>query len=203
MDRQKAWGQGVQRRASRAGRAAAGWEKTVLVRAPLQADPEHLRQIAAHRRIGCDAVEQRPDPEHQQRKSDKAFYVDHARSPVAVLSPASPLGGPLARLRRRFARPPHLALMETAARLGYLARGAVYLSVHHNVLDQMRAELPPEVLTQKARETIARLGYEGRPADSFYDFDYDSDFQNYVEKHDQPRPQWDQIVRSRPSARRC
>ena len=42
---------------------------------------------------------------------------------------APPLGGPLTRLRRRFGDRPHVALLETAARLGYLARGAVYLSV--------------------------------------------------------------------------
>src|SRR5437868_4577716 len=39
------------------------------------------------------------------------------------------LGAPLTRLRRRFGKHPWIALLETAARLGYLARGAVYLSV--------------------------------------------------------------------------
>ena len=77
--------------------------------------------------------------------------------------------------------------------------GAIYLSLQHNALDAMGAELSPEVLAQKARETIVRLGYEGRPADSFYDLNYDTDFVGYVEKHDKPYPQWDQIVHSRPS----
>lgn len=36
---------------------------------------------------------------------------------------------PLARLRRRFARAPWAALIEAAARFGYVARGAVYVSV--------------------------------------------------------------------------
>lgn len=39
------------------------------------------------------------------------------------------LGAPLARLKRRFGDRPVIALLETAARAGYLARGAVYLSV--------------------------------------------------------------------------
>ncbi len=39
------------------------------------------------------------------------------------------LGAPLDRLRRRFGAHPWIALLEAAARLGYLARGAVYLSV--------------------------------------------------------------------------
>jgi hypothetical protein len=44
---------------------------------------------------------------------------------------------------------------------------------------------------------IVRVGYEGRPADSFYDFDYDVDFVGYVEKHDKPLPDWDRILTSR------
>lgn len=39
------------------------------------------------------------------------------------------LGAPLTRLRRRFAHAPWPALLEAAARAGYLARGAVYVSV--------------------------------------------------------------------------
>lgn len=39
------------------------------------------------------------------------------------------LGAPLDRLRRRFGHRPWIALLEAAARAGYLARGAVYLSV--------------------------------------------------------------------------
>ncbi len=93
---------------------------------------------------------------------------------------------------------PRIAIACLAAIVIGLA-GAIYLSVRYNALDAMGAELSPEVLTQKAREIIARLGYEGRPVDSFYNLDYDTDFVSYVEKHDKPHPQWDQIVRSRPS----
>jgi hypothetical protein len=39
------------------------------------------------------------------------------------------LGAPLARLKRRFGHRPWIALIEAAARAGYLARGAIYLSV--------------------------------------------------------------------------
>ena len=34
--------------------------------------------------VGRDAVEQRPDPEHEQRNGDEAFDVDHARTPVRL-----------------------------------------------------------------------------------------------------------------------
>jgi hypothetical protein len=76
---------------------------------------------------------------------------------------------------------------------------AFYLTVRDSALDRIGAEQSPEVLTQKAREILGHLGYEGRPADSFFDFDYDINFVQYVEKHDNPRPQWDQILKSRPS----
>ncbi len=77
--------------------------------------------------------------------------------------------------------------------------GAVVLSIQHSALDQMGVELPPEVLTQKAREIITRFGYDTKPADSFYDFNYAADFTKYVESHDKPRPNWDQILHGRPS----
>ena len=77
--------------------------------------------------------------------------------------------------------------------------GAVVLSIRHSALDQMGVELPPEVLTQKAREIITRFGYAVKPADSFYDFDYAGDFTKYIESHDKPRPNWDQILHGRPS----
>ena len=93
---------------------------------------------------------------------------------------------------------PRIAIACLAAILIGLG-GAIFLTVRQNVLDQMGAELSPEVLAQKAREMIAHFGYEGRPADSFVDFEYDGDFVSYVEKHDKPHPQWNQIVRSRPS----
>ena len=63
----------------------------------------------------------------------------------------------------------------------------------------MNLERPPVVLTQKAREIITNLGYEGRPGDSVYDLDYDGDFQDYVEKNDTPHPDWDAVLAARPS----
>ncbi len=93
---------------------------------------------------------------------------------------------------------PRIAIACLAAILIGLA-GAVYVAIRHSALDRMGAEFPPEVMTQKAREILARLGYEGRPADSVFDFDYDINFVNYVEKHDKPHPQWDRILKARPS----
>ncbi len=76
---------------------------------------------------------------------------------------------------------------------------AIGLSVRYNGYDRMNLEMTPEVLTEKAHEVIARLGYEGKPADSAYDLDIDGDFQNAVQKNDKPRPDWDAVLRGRPS----
>jgi Protein kinase domain len=92
---------------------------------------------------------------------------------------------------------PRIAMACLAAILIGLA-GVVYLAIHDSALDRMGADLSPEVLTQKARETIAHLGYPGKPADSFSSFEYAGDFTDYVEKHDKPRPVWDQILHARP-----
>jgi hypothetical protein len=75
---------------------------------------------------------------------------------------------------------------------------AVYFSIHYSALEKMGLELTPEVLTQKSREIIARLGYEGRPTDSAFNLDYNGDFQEYVEKNDKP-PHWDAVLAAKPS----
>jgi predicted Ser/Thr protein kinase len=93
---------------------------------------------------------------------------------------------------------PRIAIACLAAILVGLAV-SVYFSVRDSGIERMGLELSPEVLRQKAREIIVRFGYDGRPADFFSDFDLDVDFTNYMEKHETPRPQWDRILRSRPS----
>ncbi|MGB2603123.1 MAG: hypothetical protein WBC78_05985, partial [Candidatus Sulfotelmatobacter sp.] len=74
-----------------------------------------------------------------------------------------------------------------------------FLGIHYIGLQKMQLELTPEVLRQKAREIIAQLGYPERPADSAFDLRYDGDFQDYVEKNDKPRPNWDAVLGARPS----
>ncbi len=76
---------------------------------------------------------------------------------------------------------------------------AVYYSIHYSGFEKMSLELTPEVLTQKAHEMVARLGYSGRPTDSAYGLDIDGYFQDAVEKNDKPHPNWDAVLASRPS----
>jgi predicted Ser/Thr protein kinase len=75
----------------------------------------------------------------------------------------------------------------------------VFNVIHYSALEKMGLEQPPEVLKQKAREIIARLGYDAHPADSASGMSYDGDFKDYVEKTDKPHPQWDQVLAARPS----
>ena len=81
-----------------------------------------------------------------------------------------------------------------------IALGLVtFLGIHYSGLGKMRLELTPEVLTQKAREIVERLGYPERPLDRAADLYQDSDFQEYVEKNDKPHPDWDAVLAARPS----
>jgi serine/threonine-protein kinase len=56
----------------------------------------------------------------------------------------------------------------------------------------------PEVLSQKAREVIQTLGYGDRPVDEVYAFDWDQSVIDYVQKQDQPNPNWSKILTQRP-----
>jgi serine/threonine-protein kinase len=81
-----------------------------------------------------------------------------------------------------------------------IALGLVsFLGIHYSGLEKMRLELTPEVLTQKAREMIVRLGYSERSVDSASGLDYDNDFKDSVEKNEKPHPNWEAVVAGRPS----
>jgi serine/threonine-protein kinase len=93
-------------------------------------------------------------------------------------------------------RPRTAVICLAAVLLGFAL--VAYFSIHYSALEKMRLEQTPEVLTQKSREIIVRLGYEVRPADSAFGLSDDDDFQNYVEKNDKP-PHWDAVLAARPS----
>ncbi len=94
-------------------------------------------------------------------------------------------------------RPPVAIAIFAAVLLGLAF--SVFYSVHYSAYDKMGLELTPEVLAQKSREIVDRLGYPGRPADSTYGLDIDGNFQDWVEKNDKPHPDWNAIFPGRPS----
>jgi predicted Ser/Thr protein kinase len=74
----------------------------------------------------------------------------------------------------------------------------VYLTIHYNATEKMHLEQSPEVLAQKAREIVAKLGYPEKPADSAYGFDYDTNFRSYAE-NETAKPNWDALIAGRPA----
>ncbi|MGA2019713.1 MAG: serine/threonine-protein kinase [Candidatus Sulfotelmatobacter sp.] len=145
----------------------------------------------------------------------RCLETEPSARPATVLSVAAALpgGDPLAAALAAGETPSPQLVAASGESAGLRPRSAViclagvllglavvtYLGIHYSGLEKMRLELAPDVLTQKAREIIARLGYAERPADSASDLHYDSDFQEYVEKNDKPHPNWDGVLAARPS----
>jgi predicted Ser/Thr protein kinase len=145
----------------------------------------------------------------------RCLETDPASRPITALSVAAALpgGDPLAAALAAGETPspqmvaasgemaglrPPMAVICFAAFL--LALGlAEFLGIYYNPLAKMRLELTPEVLTQKARETIAKMGYPVPAVDSVSNMEFDSDFQEYVEKNDKPHPNWNEVLAERPS----
>jgi serine/threonine-protein kinase len=84
-----------------------------------------------------------------------------------------------------------------AALLGLLA--FAILTATYSMLEKAHLSKPPDVLADKARELIQRLGYTEPAGDSAYAFDDNQDFLDAVQKTDGPLPRWDEIAPSRPS----
>jgi serine/threonine-protein kinase len=68
-----------------------------------------------------------------------------------------------------------------------------------NSLETMRPELSGEVLAQKAREALARIGYPARTRDAAYGFFWDGDLGEHVQREDKPAPRWHDVAVRRPS----
>jgi serine/threonine-protein kinase len=74
-----------------------------------------------------------------------------------------------------------------------------YLNIHTSGLDQLHVDLSPEVLSEKAKEIIQKLGYDERPVDRGGYLEFQSEFVGYIQKNDKPRPNWEQILSQRPT----
>jgi predicted Ser/Thr protein kinase len=138
---------------------------------------------------------------------------DPAQRPASVLAVAAALpgGDPLAAALAAGETPspqvvadagevtgisPRMALLDfVVAVVGLLV--VLAFGIRLSRIDQLGL-LPPEVLSQKAREVLVRLGYPGVAADNAEGFSYAIDLDHYVEK--QPgRPDWSRVLASRPS----
>jgi len=93
---------------------------------------------------------------------------------------------------------PGVAVACLSAVLVGLIIGA-FLVVRYSALEQLHPDQPPEVLAQKSREIVARLGYPEKPADTAYGFDYDTNLVNSVEKEKKNPPKWSEVIAGRPT----
>ena len=132
---------------------------------------------------------------------------------VLAVAAALPGGDPLAAALAAGETPSPQMVAASGETLGLRPRVAVaclavlmlalslttFLGIRYTGLNKMRLDLTPEVLAQKAHEILAQLGYPGRPVDSVSSLYYDDDFEEYVEKSDKPRPDWDAVFAGRPS----
>lgn len=80
-----------------------------------------------------------------------------------------------------------------------LGVAAIYiLGVRHSALEQVQPQYSPEVLAQKARDMIQRIGYPERPADTDHQYYWNTSYLNYVRDNEKAAPHWNEILRGRP-----
>lgn len=76
---------------------------------------------------------------------------------------------------------------------------AVYLRSKVRLANRTPFEHPPEVLSQKAREIAAQLGYPERPADTAHGFEYNHPYLDYARRQPPEAPRQQPSTQSRPA----
>ncbi len=76
---------------------------------------------------------------------------------------------------------------------------SLLIGLRQSPLETMRPAFGPEVLAQKARDAIVRIGYGDRAADQAYSYEWRGGFIRHVRREDKPAPQWATVLRQRPS----
>ena len=74
-----------------------------------------------------------------------------------------------------------------------------WATLRRSALERMEPPYSTDVLQQKARDLIASVGYNGKPADSGSGFDWYTDLTGYIKSHDKPEPKWNEILAGQPS----
>jgi serine/threonine-protein kinase len=86
--------------------------------------------------------------------------------------------------------------------LSFIVAGAIAslaINAHYSVLARLQPEYSADVLAEKARDAIRQLGYDSRPLDRAYDFDWDTAFLRSALAGDTPAPRWTDLVVQRPA----
>jgi Protein kinase domain/zinc-ribbon domain len=74
----------------------------------------------------------------------------------------------------------------------------VYFGIKENALERVHPSKSPEVLSNRAQELVAKIGYAGKPADREWGFGYNSDFIQYASTNDKPHADWSKLPYQRP-----
>ena len=77
---------------------------------------------------------------------------------------------------------------------------AAYLSPRAYRHGHVPLEKSPEVLAERAREIIQKLGYPGKPRDSAWGFSGNGEYRRWVEEHDRSPLRWKDMETGRPAA---
>jgi serine/threonine-protein kinase len=139
----------------------------------------------------------------------RCLELDPARRPASALEVAAALpgGDPLAAALAMGETPtpemvaaaPTEGTLRPAVALAYLAGVLLGLALLVLLSERMMlyhvapVEKSPEVLRERAREVLARLGYEGRAADSAEGFAHDEAYLRYVQEHDKSPARWESL----------
>src|SRR5258708_2521362 len=73
------------------------------------------------------------------------------------------------------------------------------LGVRNSALEQIPLKYSSEVLTQKARDILQRLGFTEPPADTAYGYFWNNAYVDYVQNNDKPAPHWNDILQGSPT----
>ncbi|MGH9317559.1 MAG: serine/threonine-protein kinase, partial [Thermoanaerobaculia bacterium] len=76
---------------------------------------------------------------------------------------------------------------------------AAYLSPKTSIHGMVSLEKSPEVLTERSREIVRRLGYAGKPVGTAFEFARDFDYVDYVKQHDRSAARWKDMADGRPA----
>ncbi len=74
----------------------------------------------------------------------------------------------------------------------------LYFGVKENAVERVHPRKSPEVLSNRAEELVAKIGYPERPVDRGWGFGDNSDFIEWVGTHDKPHPDWSKLPFQRP-----
>ncbi|HZE88338.1 MAG TPA: protein kinase, partial [Verrucomicrobiae bacterium] len=76
----------------------------------------------------------------------------------------------------------------------------VFLNGKTSLLDRVTLAKSPEVLSERAREVLRRVGHVAPAADSARGFNPDGDYLEWVKENDPSPSRWDRLASARPSA---